>query len=197
MVALPPTPPDHLRRKDGSRARRRHGARQQFSGVPKRAHHTQSATARLGFGYNRYQQSIVWQSLPEDLPEDAAAFHFHSADARAECWLVSPSIHLKSGTKLKMQGLFKKSQDFRGSIALIVELTKTTDVTQTDPLRTEYEVIRHFIVKEPNVKRANDWWLAQQTFELPARNVHSVRLRIGGKFKGDVQVRGVRLESPL
>jgi predicted phosphodiesterase len=147
--------------------------------------------------HNRYQQSIVWQSLPEDLPEDAAAFHFHSADARAECWLVSPSIHLKSGTKLKMQGLFKKSQDFRGSIALIVELTKTTDVTQTDPLRTEYEVIRHFIVKEPNVKRANDWWLAQQTFELPARNVHSVRLRIGGKFKGDVQVRGVRLESPL
>ena len=98
--------------------------------------------------------------------------------------------------KLMMQALFKKSPDFKGSIALVVELTKRIDSGNPDPLRPEYETIRHFMVKEPNLKRAQGWWLAQQTFDLPARNVHSVRLRIGGKFKGAVAVRGARLECP-
>ncbi len=141
---------------------------------------------------NRYRQTIAWRARPES----EGGFAFQSLDARAECWLISPEIHVKDGAKLMMQALFKKSPDFKGSIALVVELTKRIDSGNPDPLRPEYETIRHFMVKEPNLKRAQGWWLAQQTFDLPARNVHSVRLRIGGKFKGAVETRGARLECP-
>ena len=141
---------------------------------------------------NRYRQAIAWRQVDDAEP----GFAFDSQDHRAECWLVSPVIHVKNGSKLMVQALFKKNPGFRGSIALVVELTKQTDSANPDPLAPEFEIIRHFVVKEPNVKRANDWWLAQQTFDLPARNTHSVRLRIGGKFKGAVAVRGARLECP-
>lgn len=140
---------------------------------------------------NHYRQQIAWRNLADG----TAGFEMISDDRRSECRVISPSIHVKSGGKLMMRAYFKKSTDFQGSAALVVELTRRASASHDGLSTPEYEVTHNFRVKEPNQIRAGGWLEARETFDLPA-NSHAVRLKIGGKFHGTVLVRDVRLECP-
>ncbi len=129
------------------------------------------------------------------MPHGQPAFKFTSEDRQAECWLISPVIHVKGNSKLMMQAFFRKSPEFKGSISMVVELTRQTGKRDSAVPQPEFEITQNFRVKEPNQPRSKNWLEARETFDLPA-NAHAVRLKIGGKFKGTAWVRDLRLEAP-
>ncbi|MCA1808087.1 MAG: metallophosphoesterase [Kiritimatiellia bacterium] len=136
---------------------------------------------------NRHRQNIAWK-----IEGGSGLFDLTSADGRSDCWLVSPAVHVRSRDRLMIQGFVHKGEDFQGSIALVVELIQESGANQLEPM---FEVTHNFHVKEPhpNLRRADGFYEARSTFDLPARS-HSVRLKVGGKFTGAALVRDLRLE---
>ncbi|TFH16809.1 MAG: metallophosphoesterase [Lentisphaerales bacterium] len=130
---------------------------------------------------NRYRQSIEAQRS-----EDGVMFLVLRSDTmRDELRVISPHIDAEPGMKLCMQGMFKMPDDFKGDIALTIELSREAEGA--------LKVDDQFIRKPPNVRREGGWMLAKQTFVLPA-NSRSMRVQLVGKFRGQVEVKDLFLE---
>jgi len=132
---------------------------------------------RLG---NRYRQGAKVESDPGA----EGLFVLRSHAPRDEIRLASPVIRVEPGMRLTLQGLFRKSEDFAGTVAVVVSLTKQTDSGR--------ELVDQFLVKEPNVPRQGGWLEARKTFDVPAGGC-SLRLQVRARFSGEVRVKDLSL----
>ena len=98
--------------------------------------------------------------------------------------LASPRVAVRPRVKLCMEMDVRKSADFRGSLALVMALTRQTagGAETADP----------FLVKEPLQKPRDGWQHAQATQLLPA-NTTAVQLHVRGTFTGTVEIKAICL----
>jgi hypothetical protein len=135
-------------------------------------------------GWNIHLGNKRRQAARVSREEGQSAFVLTSRTARDEMRLSSPPVRVSYPMSVHAEAIFKKSDDFDGSITLVVSLARDIDgkVRTTD----------HFIIKEPTERRAEGWLLGRDTKDLLANSV-SLQYSIRGKFTGTVHVRGVRL----
>lgn len=130
---------------------------------------------------NRYRQAV---HVSRDGGEGALVLT--SRTGRDEIAISSPPIRVSPRMRIQSAALFKKSDDFDGSIAMVLSLTKEIDGS--------IDTIDEFVIKEPNLKRAEGWMEAKNTEELPAKS-SSVRFSIRGRFTGTAEIRNPRIEK--
>jgi hypothetical protein len=112
-------------------------------------------------------------------PDGQAILHLQSETQTRPIRLLSPDIQVEPGQKFTAEALFRKSPEFRGSIALAVSLVRKTNGRE--------ERIEHFVLKEPNLIRREGWSAVRETFETPAGTVR-LQLRLTGQFLGEVEI---------
>lgn len=115
-------------------------------------------------------------------------FRLQSSDPKAVLCLSSSPIAAGEGMKFVMEAAFYKHPGFEGNVWLAASLARRIGEKET--------IVGQYAVKEPSLARRGGWLVAKQTFDLP-RGTHSIRLRVEGKFKGAVSVRGLRLERKV
>ena len=115
-------------------------------------------------------------------------FSLQSSDPKAALSLSSGPVAAGENMKFVMEAAFYKQPGFEGNVWLAVSLGRRIGEKDT--------VVGQYAVKEPSLARRGGWMIAKQTFDLP-RGTHSIRLRVEGKFKGAVSVRGLRLERKV
>lgn len=98
--------------------------------------------------------------------------------------ISSPLIRVRPEMKFCVEALFKMNPGFKGGTTMVISLNKKTGTSE--------HKIKHFVVKHPNMRRKDDWFLAKHTFTIPA-NGNAIVLRITGAFAGEVQVRDIIL----
>lgn len=130
---------------------------------------------------DKYRQSVQLQLLHGKTP----CLVLSSETDSGEIVVSSRPLTVQPGTKFCMEGFFKREPDFRGNIALAIELTKQTDSGED---QTDDQLIR----KPPTMQRKDGWIAAKHTFTLPAGS-KSIRLQIRGKFAGIVRITDVSL----
>ena len=119
---------------------------------------------------------------------DHSSIALTSGTARDELRLAAPPLRVTPGMKILSAAMFSKSDDFRGSIALVVSLTKN--------VAGRLETIERFVNKEPNPNnRTADGWIAVQRTETMPADSSSIQYQIRGNFIGTVTIRGPRLEK--
>ncbi len=96
--------------------------------------------------------------------------------------LSTHSIKVRKNDKFRITAEFLKSPDFRGYIALSIDLTKTE--------KQGTSVLKKYITKEPSIKRKNGWMQAKHTFKTPS-DTSSITLNICGQFSGKVKIREI------
>lgn len=133
-------------------------------------------TVRLG---NRYRQAA---SVAPIEPLEFA-FVLRSDAPADEIRLIAQTVRLSGRTKLRTSALFKKSNDFEGTVAIVISLDKKTAGGE--------DHIDQFITKEPLQARRGGWLMASKTVQkddLPA-GAQSIRFEIRGRFRGTVEVK--------
>jgi len=126
------------------------------------------------------------QAVACALEDDGApAFVLSSRSAARELRVSCAAIAVTSDMRLCLAATFKKSEDFAGSIGVRVAVAgQAADGAEAALLRN--------IHKEPTLKRKGGWYVAKQTFDLPA-GAESVRFELHGRFAGSVRVKDVSL----
>jgi diadenosine tetraphosphatase ApaH/serine/threonine PP2A family protein phosphatase len=132
---------------------------------------------RLG---NRHRQTARVRLLANDVP----AFELSSADADEVLDLASRPMAVKPGMSFRPNGLFRKDASFKGSVALVVVLTRQVHGRE--------ERLEQFYVKEPNQAKADGWQRAREKFDIPAGGT-SIELHLRGQFTGTVLVKELAL----
>jgi predicted phosphodiesterase len=117
--------------------------------------------------------------------ESGIAFLLKSQNIKDEMRLESPPINIKPEMRICIYGLFRKSKNFKGNIAISLSLTKQKD--------GETIFIKHFMLKEPTSHRKNNWLEARITEEMPAGSIEA-QFKITGSFNGEVEIRDLKLE---
>lgn len=133
-------------------------------------------TARLG---DRYSQSISVANADAGEP----VFRLRSGNPDREMWLCSRPVMVQPGMRMGFEALFRKSDDFSGSVGVRVLLAR----------EGSHDCAESLAAKGPTVPRQNGWLLAKQSFELPAR-AREIRVEIGGRFSGSILVKDATLE---
>lgn len=134
-------------------------------------------TIRLG---NRRAQTIA---AVEPEKEGQPAFEWTSDDGDHPLELVSGPIRVEPGQRISIEGVFVRSPDFEGMLAVGLVLQRTISGIE--------ETIENFLVKEPNERR-KEGMAARATVEVPAGG-QELRFRIFGRFRGSVRVVSVSL----
>lgn len=130
---------------------------------------------RLG---DRKRQTVELALTPD------AELVLTSGNPTVELQAVSDSIEVRDDMKFRLEGMFLKGDDFKGTIQVAVSVVKLAGGRE--------ETVDPYLIKEPNQSRRGGWWLAQQTFELPA-GARSFRVKLVGKFQGAVRVKELSL----
>jgi len=125
------------------------------------------------------------QGISADREADGTAFFLlASGMAGEEMRLASPRIEVTPGMKLCLEGHYRKSEDFSGSVSAVVSLIKAAGAGE--------ERSDQYLVKEPVQIRKGSGLVTKQTFTVPA-NSRYVELQIRGRFTGNVKVSGLSL----
>lgn len=93
--------------------------------------------------------------------------------------LQSVRLPLDEGRRFTAAAMFRKGSDFEGTIAVQTALLRASDGRR--------EWMEHFLVKEPTMRRAGGWEMAQKTETAPAGTV-AAEFRIVGRFTGSVEI---------
>lgn len=134
----------------------------------------------ITLGHKRRQSLAI---VPE--PDGVAALELESRGADEPILLDLPPLAVRPGQRIAVDGLFRKSPDFKGTVALRIGLVRYNADGQ--PQLTD-----QFMVKEPTTARG-DWQQARQTSApLPAGS-EEVRFSLVGRFSGKVRVRDLSL----
>jgi len=134
---------------------------------------------RIELGHGR-RQSV--RTIPHKTGPNTAALT--STSGKDELRIASPNVHVAPGTRLCVEGAFRRHPDFSGNTALVVALRKQVDgrIVTLDP----------FIVKQPNLPRRGGWMLAKQTFQVPAGTV-SLTLEVRSRFTGSIDIKDLSM----
>jgi diadenosine tetraphosphatase ApaH/serine/threonine PP2A family protein phosphatase len=120
------------------------------------------------------------QSLYAETGSDGpTVLRLHSGTDERPFFLESSAIRAEPGRKFTAEALIRKSPGFRGSVALIVSVERITNGQE--------ERLEHFVLKEPNLARKEGWTAVRETFETPAGTIR-LRLKLGGRFRGEVEL---------
>ena len=128
---------------------------------------------------DRRAQSIAW--TPD---ADGGHFALQSASDRHRLRLESPPIPVTQGMRLRVELLTRAGADTIGTLGTDVTLYREQDGAT---LRVE-----NFAGKVPNMRRAEGWMLAQETFTVPA-GATAITVAIQGAFTGTFEARDLRL----
>lgn len=107
-----------------------------------------------------------------------------SEDETSEIIISSAEITPKPGQKFCMEALFRKSEDYHGSVALTVSLNKNRN--------GRLETFQQYLVKEPNIAKDDGWLAVKHTFTVP-KDTKSFKLTIRGNFAGTIILKDVIL----
>jgi predicted phosphodiesterase len=144
---------------------------------------------------NRRRQQAQWINIEDE----KQGFELRSTDPKKEMWISSAPINVSPRMRMTLQAMIKKSRDFAGSIAVVIPLEQRMESFLPEPdnpgakNETHYKTIHQFVVKEPTLARADGWFMAKQTFELPAHS-HAVEFQVRGRFSGVVHLLDLKLE---
>ncbi len=134
---------------------------------------------------NRYRQRVAWE-----LVDGRPGWNLHSGREN-ELWIASPLISVTPDMKFTLQGRVWKSNDFNGSLSVVISLVRR--VASGPAPSGSTEVLERFVVKEPTRVRTDGWSMVKQTFEIPVR-AEAIRVQIRGRFKGAASLCDLRLE---
>ena len=112
---------------------------------------------------------------------EAAVFSLASSSARAPIRLMAQPVRASPGDRMRMAAVFQKSDDFRGSIVLVLSAWTS-----------DGQVIDQLAVKEPTWK-LSDGDRAQKTIRSLPPDTTAVQYSIRGAFTGTVTVRDMEL----
>ena len=134
-------------------------------------------TIRLG---NRYRQSASVRTVAGQDP----VLELKSAAPASELTVLSREIAAERGQRFTVEAVFYPGSAFRGQAALEVWLTRRDAAGR--------ETSGLLLAKSPNLRRQQGGLAARETFELPA-GAARLQVRLGGKFKGAVDIGRVSL----
>ena len=123
------------------------------------------------------------QSVEVINTESGISFLLKSENQKDKIQLDSAPIHVRPDMRICIDGLFRKSKDFKGNITISLSLTKQKDGKKT--------IIKQFMIKEPLKQRKKGWLEARVTKKLPA-NSKEARFSITGNFTGQVEIRDLK-----
>ena len=111
---------------------------------------------------------------------------FQLVSERVQCPLVlqGPVVDVAPDMRFRLEALFKLSEDFDGTITTFIDLTRQENgQASQEP---------HFGGKAPNLPRKGGWFLAKETFDIPA-NGAEICVGIRGVFVGTVLIKDIQL----
>lgn len=117
--------------------------------------------------------------------EGETVLRLRSETAAEGLFARGPMIRVEPGQRYTVEALFRKAGDWAGNVGLAVALTRTTPDGGT-------ETQAHFVDKAPNLPRRDGWRAARETFVVPAGG-RAIELRLGGRFRGEVEIAQVTL----
>ena len=118
------------------------------------------------------------------LPEYDNVLIMKSDSVKGEIKLTSPKFKVQSDMKFQAKTFFKMEDDFKGNVSLCISLDRRQG--------NHIETIDEYVVKQPELKRRDNWILAQKTFDLP-QDAESIQFQIRCKFSGTVIARDISL----
>lgn len=127
----------------------------------------------LHLGNRRRQHVVLIQT------DSGPGLRLSSADSGSQLTVVSRPVRVIAGLSMRVEGLFKKLDNFTGTVACAVVMTSPAGETKE-------------LVVNPNLRRKQGWLKAQQTFTVPA-GIQTVHLHVRGRFAGTVVVRDLAL----
>lgn len=117
--------------------------------------------------------------------KSGSAFLLKSQTQKDKICIKSPPIIVRPKMKISTAGLFKKSKDFKGNIAISLSLTKKIDGKIT--------TIQQFMIKEPEEYRKNNFRAARITKTIPAYSIKA-QFKVIGNFTGQIEIYDLKLE---
>ncbi len=132
---------------------------------------------RLG---NRLRQSV---NMTADT-DGALVLRLQSETDRVPIVLSAAPVQVSAGERMQLRAMIRKTDDFAGSIAVVMGLEKDAD--------HDYEIVPRLRVQEPTLRRSDGWFEAMRTFEIPAGGKR-LYYRIDGAFHGSVEIKDLQL----
>lgn len=129
---------------------------------------------RLTLG-NRFRQT----ARPGGPAEYGPVLRWTSEDGDRAIGLESSRLVLREGERFTVAAAFREGADFRGTVSVQVSILRTRDGQE--------EWMDNFLVKEPTMKRADGWFIAQKTETAPVGTRAAV-IRLVGEFTGSVEL---------
>jgi len=117
--------------------------------------------------------------------DPVTGFMISSSDSAQPVELSSPAVRVRNGMRFKVQGSFRKSSSFQGTVTLVVSLVVTNE-DGTETVRDQ------FFVKEPVENTRDSWAYVRKTLSLPSRTSR-LTCRVRGLFAGQVTIRDLSL----
>jgi hypothetical protein len=111
---------------------------------------------------------------------------FDSKKKDAQIQIIFPPFsHIKKGTKFCIEGIFRKSPNFKGDIFLRVLINRKGEKS-----------FETFITKapHPNLTREGGWIVAKSTFPV-ADDIDKIQCILSGTFEGSVEIRSIELRK--
>ncbi len=130
---------------------------------------------------NRRRQSFTLETRADEGP----ILRLRSDTAKSDLFARAAAVRVEPGQRFTVEAFFRKSADWQGDAGLAVALTRETSGGGE-------ETVPHFVAKAPNLSRRDGWWAARETFTVPAGG-RAIELRLGGRFRGEVEIAQVTL----
>ncbi len=134
-------------------------------------------SCRLG---NRFRQSAMLTS--DEKQEDILLLQ--STTDRTPIEVSTMPVQVTAGERLQVRAMMRKSDNFNGTIAVVIGIVKDTT--------HDRELIPRLRVQEPTLRRRDGWYEAMRSFEVPVGG-ETLHYRIDGSFTGTVEVKNVQL----
>ena len=118
------------------------------------------------------------------LESEGHAFKLASQHIHCPLVLQGPVVDVAPDMRFRLEALFKLSEDFDGTITTFIDLARQKDgQSSQEP---------DFGGKTPNLPRKGGWFLAKETFDIPA-NGAEICIGIKGAFIGTVLIKDIQL----
>lgn len=124
----------------------------------------------------------------QSVEASADTFVLRSEDARNTLRLEAPGLRLQDdGTKFVLRGEARRSRDYEGHVAVVVDILRTKADGTGEEWVPNYETVEF-----RQMRGGEGWETAQRTKEFP-KSTRQVRVAVAGEFRGEVALRGLRL----
>jgi len=146
----------------------------------------QSATNEFTANIQIVLASTKFQQYSFFSQSDLNGIKFDSGKKDAQIQIIFPPFsHIKKDTKFCMEGIFRKSPDFKGDIFLKVLISRRGEKS-----------FETFITKapHPNQTREGGWIVAKRTFTV-ADDIDKIQCVLSGTFEGSVEIGSIELQK--